>query len=102
MIGYPESIVMVGGIFAVAKTAVTFWGPGTSKREMQIPEAVLIQITNLCRDLEHLRSDLKGVSRKVDNLHERVGSVYESMIAWGKIKPRAGTGTDSDTETGEI
>ena len=81
---------------------VTYIHGRASKGEMQIPEAVLIQITNLCRDLEHLRSDLKGVSRKVDNLHERVGSVYESMIAWGKIKPRAGTGTDSDTETGEV
>lgn len=47
-LGYPESIVMVGGIFAAAKVAVTYWGPEASKHKMpDLPPNLVADISKL-------------------------------------------------------
>lgn len=113
MIGYPESIVMVGGIFAVAKTAVTFWGPGSSKPDMQpIPpdilaaltklnesnQALMIQVAEICRDIDHFKGDFKAICKRMENDHLTIKLLRETLISWGRLdaqKEKSATETDT-------
>lgn len=94
-LGYPESIVMVGGIFAVAKTAVTFWGPGTSKPEMpKLPpnladdiaklsesqSRILITLERLDIQAIHYRESLQELKADCKEDHMHIKILHDWMV----------------------
>ena len=95
MIGYPESIVMVGGIFAVAKTAVTFWGPDASKSHMpefppnlaediaKLNESqgkILVTLERLDVQATHYRDALADLKAECKEDHRHIKLLHDWMV----------------------
>jgi hypothetical protein len=96
---WKDAFTIVGGFAATALTVVTIHRGGSSKGDMKIPEAIIIQLTNLCNDMDHMKTDFKTMGKKWENTHRQVNEIRMAMVAWNKMPLGK---SDSDTDTGEI
>lgn len=107
------SVTGLGGIVA---TAVTIVKTKSSNPDMpEIPpaalanlakladsnQAVLIQMAEFSRDLDHLKGDLKLITKRMEVDHRNIKLLREILISWGKMDAQREKPV-SDTETGEL
>ena len=110
----------VTGLGMIAGTVVTITRGGTSKGDMQQPQALSpdilasltklaesnqalqIQVAEICRDMDHFKGDFKAICKRMENDHMTIKLLRETLISWGKIDALKYRQDSSATETGEI
>jgi hypothetical protein len=113
---WKDVFTIVGGFVATAATVVTVSRGQSSKSEMApIPpdilasltklaesnQALLIQVAEICRDMDHFKGDFKAICKRMENDHMTIKLLRETLISWGKIDAQRDK-PGSETETGEI
>lgn len=95
---WKDAFTIVGGFAATALTVVTINKSQSSKLDMHIPEAIIIQLTNLCNDMEHVKEDYKTLSKKWEATHRQVNDIRLAMVRWNKMDPSSKPGSDTETD----